>query len=71
MLNRRLSDKIIAAHKIACEEDKHEIASLLLEALEHDLSSIGGEHADHRDWSDRLEAAFELHEKTFLTIQKV
>jgi len=70
MLNRRLSDKIIAAHKIACEEKKHEIASLLLEALEYDLSSIGGDHPEHRVWSDRMEGAFELHEKVFKTIKK-
>lgn len=70
MLNRRLSDKIIAAHKIACDEKKHEIASLLLEALEYDLSSIGGEHPEHRVWTDRMEDAFALHERVFKSIKK-
>jgi hypothetical protein len=70
MKSRRLSDKIIAAHQIACEENKHEIASLLLEALEIDLSSIGGDHEEHRVWSERMEGAFALHTKTFKTIQK-
>lgn len=65
MPERRLSDKIIAAHRIACEENKLEIAKLLLEALEYDLSSIGGDQAEHRKWSDAMEDAFKLHEKTF------
>lgn len=65
MPERRLSDKIIAAHHIACEENKLEIAKLLLEALEYDLSSIGGDKEEHRKWSEAMEAAFQLHEKTF------
>lgn len=70
MNSRRLSDKIIAAHQIACEEHKHEIASLLLEALEIDLSSIGGDQEEHRVWSELMEGAFALHEKTFQTLRK-
>ncbi len=70
MPSRRLSDKIIDAHKIACEEQKHEIASLLLEALEFELSAIGGEKEEHREWSQEMENAFALHEKVFKTIQK-
>lgn len=65
MPERRLSDKIIDAHKIACEEKNLEIARLLLEALEYDLSAIGGKAQEHRKWSDAMEAAFQLHEKTF------
>ena len=66
MQERRLSDKIIAAHQIACEEKKQEIAKLLLEALEHDLSAIGGDDVqEHRKWSEAMEAAFQLHEQTF------
>lgn len=65
MPERRLSDKIIAAHKIACEEEKLEIAKLLLEALEYDLSSIGGDHEEHRKWSDAMDEAFNRHEQTF------
>lgn len=70
MLSRRLSDKIIAAHQTACEENKREIATLLLEALEYDLSAIGGDKKEHRAWSQEMEDAFALHEKTFQTIQK-
>ena len=70
MEGRRLSDKIIDAHKIACAENKHEIASLLLEALEFDLSAIGGDQEEHRKWSEEMEAAFALHEKTFKSIRK-
>ena len=69
MPERRLSDKIIAAHAIACEEKKLEIAKLLLEALEYDLSSIGGEKPEHRQWSEAMEAAFQLHEKTFGSLE--
>lgn len=65
MPERRLSDKIIDAHEIACEERKEEIAKLLLEALEYDLSSIGGPSPEHRKWSEAMEAAFQMHEKTF------
>lgn len=70
MPSRRLSDKIIAAHEIACEENKREIASLLLEALEYDLSAIGGDQEEHRQWSQQMENAFARHEKAFRTLQK-
>lgn len=65
MPERRLSDKIIAAHQIACDEKKEEIAKLLLEALEHDLSSIGGDSEEHRKWSLAMDEAFDIHQKTF------
>lgn len=68
MQSRRLSDKIIAAHEIACEENKHEIATLLLDALEIDLSGIGGDQEEHRVWSKKMEGAFALHTKTFKTL---
>jgi hypothetical protein len=70
MPERRLSDKIIAAHKTACAENKHEVAALLLEALEYDLSAIGGVQKEHREWSKQMEDAFALHEQTFKTVQK-
>jgi hypothetical protein len=69
MLTRRLSDKIIAAHQTACEENHKVIADLLLEALEVDLSNIGGVGGDHRKWSAEMEEAFTLHEKVFGTIK--
>ena len=69
MLTRRLSDKIIAAHQTACEENHKVIADLLLEALEVDLSNIGRVGGDHRQWSKEMEEAFTLHEKVFGTIK--
>ncbi|MCW8915748.1 MAG: hypothetical protein OQK24_07825 [Magnetovibrio sp.] len=65
MPSRRLSDKIIDAHTVACEEGKREIAKLLLDALEIDLSAMGGINTEHREWSEAMEGAFSLHEKTF------
>ncbi len=69
MLDRRLSDKIIAAHQTACEEKQKIIANLLLEALEVDLSQIGGDKEEHRKWSEEMEGAFALHEKVFGSIK--
>ncbi len=63
---RRLSDAIVTAHEVACEEGKKEIASLLIEALEMDLSAIGGRQVrEHRNQVDYVEQAFVRHEKTF------
>lgn len=70
MSGRRLSDRIIDAHALACAENKREIAALLLEALEYDLSSIGGEKEEHRAWSEKMEQAFALHEQAFQSIHK-
>ena len=60
---RRLSDKIIAAHKQACEEAKVEVAEHLLQALVLELSSVSGMR-DKRHISEEMVAAFELNEKT-------
>ena len=60
---RRLSDKINLAHKQACDEDMQEVATLLLQALEFDLSQIGGSAAEHRQATEMLEEAFAQHEK--------
>ncbi len=60
---RRLSDKIIAAHSQACTEDKQDVATLLLQALELDISGIGGKNKEHREATEMLEQAFILHEK--------
>lgn len=65
MPSRRLSDKIIDAHQVACEEGKREVAKLLLDALEVDLSAIGGESTEHREWSEAMDGAFQLHQETF------
>ena len=69
MPSRRLSDKIIAAHLVACEEGKHEIAKLLLDALEVDLSAIGGDSTEQREWSEAMDSAFTLHQQTFGDLQ--
>ena len=65
MTNRRLSDSIITAHAIACEENKKEIALLLIEALELELTRLGGEHRERRNRTEPIEAAFDLHVKIF------
>ncbi|MCW9035165.1 MAG: hypothetical protein OQJ97_13165 [Rhodospirillales bacterium] len=62
---RRLSDKILYAHRQACTENRPDIARLLLEALELDLSQVGGDMEEHREDMTTLEAAFELHNTTF------
>jgi hypothetical protein len=61
----RLSDAIVAAHKIACSEKKKEIAQFLLEALELELTRIGGQQEERREKTELEEAAFSLHEETF------
>lgn len=65
MFSRRLSDATIAAHKIACGEQKKMIAQLLIEALELELTQIGGDRQDHREATEIMEAAFDIHEKAF------
>lgn len=65
MQTRRLSDAIVTAHEIACSEDKKQIATFLFEALELELTRIGGETQDRRDDVKNIEDAFDLHEKTF------
>lgn len=65
MTSIRLSDAIVAAHQIACEEDKKDIALLLIEALELELTRIGGLQEDRRNKTELVEAAFNLHEKTY------
>lgn len=62
---RRLSDAIVTALEAACEEKKKEVADLLLEALELDLSVVGGKMVEHRDAVGYAEKAFDLHQRTF------
>ncbi|MBT6094681.1 MAG: hypothetical protein HOH04_07340 [Rhodospirillaceae bacterium] len=61
---RRLSDKIVAAHKQACEENCMDVANLLMQALELHVSTIGGESAENRTSMPEIEEAFELHESS-------
>ncbi len=62
--DRRLSDKIMTAHAQACDEGKMDLAEALLKALEVDLSVIGGNQTENREATEKLEAAFELHERS-------
>ena len=55
---RRLSDKILKAHKQACDEKNLEVARILLHALEIDLSSMGGKKRERRDSTKGLEKAY-------------
>lgn len=61
-IRRRLSDKIIAAHKQACDEKKPEVAELLLEAMELDFSAAGGTLADHREAVEEIGDVYDRHE---------
>ncbi|MBL4693436.1 MAG: hypothetical protein JKY92_08930 [Magnetovibrio sp.] len=65
MSEKRLSDAVVKAHQIACFEGKKDIALLLFEALELELTRIGGVITDRREQTDLIEGAFDLHEKTF------
>lgn len=65
MFSRRLSDAILTAHQVACDEDKKDIARLLMESLELELTRIGGDQEDRREATEAMESAFDLHEKTF------
>ncbi|WP_200371965.1 hypothetical protein [Rhodovibrio salinarum] len=56
---QRLSDKIIAAHEQACTQGKAEVAHHLLQALEAELSAIGGPAQDTREIDEAVEAAFQ------------
>jgi hypothetical protein len=59
---RRLSDRIVDAHALACEEGRLDVAEILLQALEVELSAMGGTKIENRKQIEMLEAAFELHE---------
>ncbi|MBK1670793.1 hypothetical protein CKO28_22510 [Rhodovibrio sodomensis] len=55
---KRLSDKLIAAHEQACAQGKAEVARHLLQALEIELSAIGGRE-ETRDVDAAVTAAFQ------------
>lgn len=61
--DRRLSDKIILAHKQACDEGAVEVAKLLFDALEMHLTSIGGSLEDKRKEMPEVDAAYDLHHR--------
>jgi len=65
MPNKRLSDPIVTAHRIACEEGKEDVAGLLIEALSLELTRIGGAETERRNTTTLIESAFTLHENTF------
>lgn len=61
--HRRLSDKILQAHKQACDENNLEVATTLLRALELDLSQIGGDKEERRNSTKVLEKAYDRQRK--------
>ena len=60
---RRLSDKIFDAHAKSLEEGRMDVADLLLQALEMELSAIGGQKSESRETMEELEEAFVRHEE--------
>ncbi len=68
MLNRRLSDKIVAAHMQACDQEKPEIAEMLMRTLEMDLSAVGGSQTERRNATETLEDAFDRHIRMKTTV---
>lgn len=65
---RRLSDRIMNAHELACEQGKIDVAEALLRALEVELSQFGGAPGkDKRNSTDMLRTAFERHDKAKTT----
>ena len=62
-VERRLSDKIVNAHKLACEEGKLEVAEILLQAFEVDLSAIGGDQMESRDDTEEINAVYQRHDE--------
>lgn len=57
---RRLSDKIMEVHQMACDEGKLEVADYLIRALEADLSGIGASRRkERRRATNQLELALD------------
>lgn len=63
--HRRLSDKLVDAHTIACTEGKADVAELLLRALEGELTELGKFDGEHRRSMEMQEEAFVRHRKAF------
>ena len=61
--SRRLSDKIVAAHKKAWDDGTPDVEDILLQALELHVSKIGGTKNEMRDDMPEVEAAFALHKE--------
>ena len=55
------ASKVIRRLDKACEENKLDVANMLLQALEMDISAIGGNKEDHRIATEMMEKAFERH----------
>ena len=62
---RRLSDKLVEAHTIACAEEKGDVAEILLRALEGELEELGKYDGEHRRSMEMQEEAFVRHRKAF------
>lgn len=63
--HRRLSDRILEAHKLACEAKRRDVADILLRALELELQALGRFEGEHRRSLELQETAFVLHRDTF------
>lgn len=63
--HRRLSDKIVDAHSIACHEKRQDVAELLLRALEAELTLLGAYEGEHRRSMELQEEAFVRHKDAF------
>lgn len=59
--DRRLSDKIIIAHDLACKEGKADVAEHLIRALEADLSYGDDDEPFRREQTAYIEEAYERH----------
>ena len=62
---RRLSDKLVEAHTLACDESRQDIAELLLRALELELTTLGTYEGEHRRSMELQEQAFVRHRDAF------
>lgn len=64
-VHRRLSDKIDEAHRIACEENRQDVAEVLLRALEKELEALGTFSGEERRSVEMLEEASVRHADRF------
>ena len=63
--HRRLSDKLVDAHTLACDEGRQDIAELILRALEIELTALGTHDGEHRRSMELQEDAFVRHRQAF------
>ena len=64
-IHRRLSDKLVDAHVMACEEKRQDIAEFLLRALELELEILGGYEGEEHRSNELKEKASVRHREAF------